>query len=144
MTKRIHRVFQVGETLYVIDWYKSLNGCSVAMAGAASVLSVNEEAETFRAVVCGTKQLTYSFDDYNRVIFDKYEDAFRAASSLPRPRNTVYLKTLTGVSRRTVKGIIGRDHVCGMELYVVLDHKKEIPIKEIGKTLFRDELSALF
>ena len=141
MTKTLKRVFKVAEIVYVIDYWETEYG-NRFFGVKAEVLSVNEEDQTFRALLYGDTIQTYRFSDYNHIVFDTIQEANEVARKLPKPKDKVYLFTPKSVKKMTVIDIGGKGYTRGMELNVCLNNRAEISINEIGKKIFLDEEEA--
>ena len=141
MENVLKRSLQVGDCVYVVDYWGTKNG-SQAFEARAVVLSVDKENETFDAVLYGDTYQTYSFKDYGRLIFDTQKEAGVAADGLPKPKITVYQVIGKKVYKKLVDGISGRYTDGTYDLIVCLNKGKSVSTKEIGKSLFLSEADA--
>lgn len=141
MVNKTKREFWKGQELHVVDYWGTNKG-SQAFATSAQIVNVNEEKETFDAVLYGDTYQTYSFKDYKRLFFDRKEDAQRAVENLPIPTSSIYQIIGRKVYKKKVIGIGARDVDGAIDLIVHLNRGKDVSIKEIGKSLFLDEAEA--
>ena len=141
MTNALKRNFQVGERIYVVDYWGASGGTE-AFKAQAKILEVNVTTETFTAVLYGDTYKTYSFKDYGRLIFDTSAEAVEAADNLPKPKTIVYQIMGKRVYKKIVEGIEGQYNNGTYDLVVRLNKGKVVPIKEIGYSLFTNESDA--
>ena len=104
MANAFKRSFQVGERVYVVDYWGTNNGTQ-AFEAQAEILKVDVTAETFTAVLYGDTYQEYSFKDYGRLIFDTSAEAVEAANNLPKPKTIVYQIIGKRVYKKIVEGI---------------------------------------
>ena len=142
MTNALKRNFQVGERIYVVDYWGASGGTE-AFKAQAKILEVNVTTETFTAVLYGDTYQTYSFKDYGRLIFDTPAEAVEAADNLPKPKTIVYQIIGKRVYKKIVKGIEGQYNDEGTyDLVVRLNKGKNVSTKEIGHSLFTNQSDA--
>jgi hypothetical protein len=141
MADNLTRVFNVADTVYVIDWWETDYGTRFCGA-EAYVLGVNKKEQNFRALLYGDSIQTYKINDYKYIIFDTLKEACEAAKKLPKPKDKVFRITSKGVTKFIITDIDGRGYTTGMELFVRLNNGEEITIDQIGKTLFLNEEEA--
>lgn len=141
MSKKCKRIFKVNQTIYLVDFWGTSNG-SQAFEAHAQILHVDEEKQTFTAVLYGDTYKKYSFEDYGRLIFDTIEEATEAANKLPKPKSVVYQKIGKRVYKKTVSGIDGHyvDNVYNLKIH--LNKGKDVSTKELGISIFFDESDA--
>ena len=141
MANALKRSFRQGECVYVVDYWGTNDGIQ-AYAESAEILKVDEEAETFVAVLYGDTYQKYSFKDYGRLIFDTSDEAIEATDNLPKPNTTVYQIIGKRVYKKLVQGVDGQ-YIDGVyDLVIRLDKGKDVSTKEIGHSLFISELDA--
>ncbi len=137
MEKTAKRDFKVGDEIYVVDYWGA-----AAFEAYAQIIQVNHEKQNFLAVLYGDTYKTYCFKDYGRLIFDTKQKAIQAAYLLPKPTsfvwqiigNRVYKKTVLNISSRYING--------ATDLVIELNKGKEVSIKEIDVTIFKNEQQA--
>lgn len=137
MANVLKRSFEQGERIYVVDYWSSQ-----AFEAGAVILSVDNENETFDAVLYGDTYQTYSFKDYGRLIFDTENEAVVAADKLPKPKTTIYQVIGKRVYKKLVDGINGQYTDGTYDLIICLNKGKAVSTKEIGHSLFINELDA--
>lgn len=125
----------------MVDYWGTNNGTQ-AFEARAEILQVDEKNKTFDAVLYGDTYKRYSFEDYDRLIFDTAKEATEAASKLPKPKSVVYQKIGKRVYKKTVCGISGHyvDNV--YDLIIRLNKGKDVSTKEIGISIFLNESDA--
>lgn len=132
-----------GKRVYVIDYWGTSNGTQ-AFEAEAEIVDVDEKRDTFSAVLYGDTYQTYSFKDFDRLVFDTKERAAAAASSLPKPQTTMYQVIGGGnICKRIVNGIKGEYTDGVYDLVVCFDGEDTVSIKEIGRSLFFSEAEAI-
>ena len=125
-----------GKRVYVIDYWGTSNGTQ-AFEAEAEIVDVDEKRDTFSAVLYGDTYQTYSFKDFDRLVFDTKERAAAAASRLPKPQTTMYQVIGGGnICKRIVNGIKGEYTDGGYDLLVCIEGGEAVSIKEIGRSLF--------
>lgn len=141
MSKECKRDFKVKQTVYLVDHWGAENG-SQAFGTQAEILQVNEDNQTFDAVLYGDTYQRYSFEDYGRLIFDTAKEASEAADKLPKPKTVVYQKIGKRVYKKKVCHISGHyvDNV--YDLILCLNKGKAVSTKEIGNSIFLKESEA--
>lgn len=141
MSKKLKRDFKVREKVYVVDYWGTSNG-SKAFSAEAVILRVDKQARTFHACLYGDTYQAYSFEDYGRLIFDTEKEAIEAANKLPTPKSLVYQKIGKRVYKKIVRGISG-NHFDGVyDLIIRLNRGKAVSTKEIGISIFLNEVDA--
>lgn len=141
MSKVCKRKFEVGEIVYVVDCWGTSDGVQ-AFEACAEILKVDKENETFVAALYGDTYQKYGFKDYERLIFDSKSKAKQVAERLPKPASFVYRLIGKKVFKRKVLGV-QNEYIDGVtDLVVYLDKGKYVPIGEIGKSLFLNEVDA--
>ena len=93
-------------------------------------------------VLYGKTYQIYSFEDYGRLFFDTPEEAAKAANSIPKPGAIVVQITKKKVYKKVVIAIYGRYTDGVYDLVICLNRGKAVSTKELGKTLFLNELDA--
>lgn len=141
MANAFKRSFQVGERVYVVDYWGTNNGTQ-AFEAQAEILKVDVTAETFTAVLYGDTYQEYSFKDYGRLIFDTSAEAVEAANNLPKPKTIVYQIIGKRVYKKIVEGIGGQYNDGTYDLVVHLNKGKDVSTKELGHSLFINESDA--
>lgn len=141
MANALKRNFEPGESVYVVDYWGTNNGTQ-AFEAQAEILEVDEKAKTITAVLYGDTYQTYSFKDYGRLIFDTSADAANAANNLPKPNTIIYQKIGKRVYKKIVEGIGGEYTDETYDLVIRLNKGKDVSTKEIGHSLFINELDA--
>ena len=142
MEKAPERIFKKGEYVYVVDYWGTEHGTQ-AFEEEAKILYVEEEKQTFTALLYGDSYNTYSFKDYGRLIFDSRSEAIKAANSLPKPQSIVYVLINNKIYQRKVAGIKGF-HENGMfDLYIRFGKEKFVSIREMGHSIFFTKEDAL-
>lgn len=136
MLNALKRNFEVGQHIYVVDC-KEENGERLVFKTKAEILKVDEKSETFLAILDGGISHTYSFKDYERLIFDTLDEASRVEEKLPKPQTIAYHVVDRWVYKRIVLGIYGQqDANETYDLVVRLNNGDDISIKEIDHSLF--------
>lgn len=141
MSNECKRDFKVNQTVYLVDYWETINGPQ-AFEEQAKILQVDEKNKTFLAVLYGDTYQRYSFEDYGRLVFDTAEKATEAANQLPKPEAVVYQKIGKRVYKKTVLGIKGHDVDGVYDLFICLDKGNNISTKEIGISIFLNESNA--
>ena len=141
MANALKRSFEPGESVYVVDYW-GINDGTQAFEARAEILKVDEKTKTFTAVLYGDTYQTYSFKDYGRLIFDTSAEATEAANNLPKPKTIVYQIIGKRVYKKHVEGIGGRYTDETYDLVIRLNKGKDVSTKEIGHSLFINELDA--
>ena len=141
MEEASRRKFQIGEIIYVVDYWGA-NGGTQAFPAKAKILKINEKEEAFIAIVYGDTYQRYSFKDYGRLIFDTLSEATEAADNLPKPMTTVYQIIGKRVYKKVVEGITVKYTDGILDLVVRLNRGKDVSTKEIGHSLFTNESDA--
>ena len=141
MANALKRTFQVGEHVYVVDYWGTNDGTQ-AFKAQAEILKVDVTAETFTAVLYGDTYQKYSFKDYGRLIFDTSAEAVEAANNLPKPKTTVYQIIGKRVYKKVVEGVGGKYNDGTYDLVLCLNKGKDVSTKEIGHSLFINESDA--
>ena len=141
MENVLKRSFQVGDCVYVVDYWGTNNGTQAFVAQAV-VLEVDVTANTFTAVLYGDTYQEYSFKDYGRLIFDTSAEAVETANSLPKPKTTVYQIIGKRIYKKIVEGIDGQYTDGAYDLVICLNKGKDVSTKEIGHSLFINESDA--
>ena len=141
MANAFKRSFQVGERIYVVDYWGTNNGTQ-AFEARAEILKVDITAETFTAVLYGDTYQEYSLKDYGRLIFDTSAEAVEAANNLPKPKTIAYQIIGKRVYKKIVEGIGGQYNNGTFDLVVHLNKGKDVSIKELGHSLFINESDA--
>ncbi len=139
MEKTVKRGFKVGESVYVVDYWGTGNGCA-AFEAYAEIIRVDKNS--FLAVLYGDTYKTYSFEDYGRLIFDSKQQAIKAANAIPKPTSVIWQIIGRRVYKKTVLNIYDRCINGVTDLVMDLNRGKEVSIKEIGITIFTDEQQA--
>ena len=137
----LKRSFKEGECVYVVDYWGTENGTQ-AFKAKAEILKVDVKAKTFIAVLYGDTYQKYSFNDYSRLIFDTSAETVKAAGALPKPETTVYQIIDKRVYKKLVKDIGGQYIDGTFDLVIYLNKGKDVSTKEIGHSLFINELDA--
>ena len=141
MANAFKRSFQVGERVYVVDYWGTNNGTQ-AFEAQAEILKVDVTAETFTAVLYGDTYQEYSFKDYGRLIFDTSAEAVEASNNLPKPKTIVYQIIGKRVYKKIVEGIGEQYNDGTYDLVVHLNKGKDVSTKELGHSLFINESDA--
>jgi len=135
MTDVRKRQFKSGDTIYVVDYWGTKDGTQ-AFKAYAKILEVDEENEVFVALLYGDTYITYSFEDYGRLIFDTAKEAVEAAEKLPKPTTTVYQIIGQKVYQKEILGINGRYNGKAFDLVFNFNKGESVSIKELGSTVF--------
>lgn len=142
MAKNIKPTLEEGTVLYVVDYWATTDGPR-AFATKADVTAINNEARTFEAVLYGEVYQTYTFDDLGFIVFDSAQEAAAAAKKLPLPKTEIFLIKNGKVLRRIVEGVMEDTSKETLELVVCLNAGEDVPISELGKTLFTKKEDAV-
>lgn len=137
----LKRKLKKGNLIYVVD-YREINESEEAYVTRAYIFEVDEESETLGVVLYGKTYQIYSFEDYGRLFFDTPEEAAKAANSIPKPGAIVVQITKKKVYKKVVIAIYGRYTDGVYDLVICLNRGKAVSTKELGKTLFLNELDA--
>ena len=141
MSNALKRSFQVGEHIYVVDYWGTTNGTQ-AFEAQAEIISVNAKTKTFTAVLYGDTYQNYSLKDYGRLIFDTSAEAIKATNNLPKPKTYLYQKIGKRIYKKIVEGIGGRYTNGTYDLVIRMNKGKDVSTKEIGHSLFINESDA--
>lgn len=142
MTNASKRKFKEGQYVYVVDYWGTSNGMQ-AFEATAKILKVDEQRQTFLAVLYSDTYKTYSFKDYGRLIFDTQNQASEAAEKLLEPKMVVYQIAMDNqICKRQVLGIGEKctEGIC--DLVIRLDNGESVSTKEIGHSIFLNESGA--
>ena len=137
MQKGCNRDFKVGEKVHLLDYWSS-----EVLRTRAEILSVDNQNQKFLALLYGDTYQTYSFNDYGRLIFDTAEEASEAAKKLPKSGTTVYQKIGNRVYKKKSLGISGQHFDGVYDLIILFDKGKNVSIKDIGVSIFLNEVEA--
>ena len=141
MKKALKRNFIVNETVFVVDYWGTGEGTQ-AFGTRAEIVKVDKKNKTITAVLYGDTYQVYSKHDFGRIIFDTADEANEVAKNLPTPKTTMFQRIGKKVFKKKVLGIIG-EYIDGTyDLAVSFDRGKNIPIREIGRSLFLEETDA--
>jgi len=130
------RIFEVGQTVFIIDYWGTGNGEAQAFETQAEIRYVNQEKQILGAVLYGDTYQIYSFNDYGRLIFDTLDEAKENTNKLPKPNSVVFEKIGNQVCEQIVLGITGEKINGTYDLMVRLKNGKNVSIKEIGISIF--------
>lgn len=138
---QVKRNFQKSDEVYVVDYWGTSKGAA-AFSVRALIIDVDEEKQTFCALLYGDTAQVYSFADYGRLIFDTSIEANKAASKLPTPGDIVYQRIGNRVYKKQVASIGGGyvDNV--YDLKICFKRGKSVSTKKMGITVFLNEASA--
>jgi len=142
MQEALKRRFEVGEYVYVVDYWGTSNGTQ-AFEARADIISVDEKEEVFSAILYGDTVQTYSFQDYGRLIFDNRNEAREAAQKLPKPQTTVYQVRGKSVEERVVDCITGKKNNGVYDIYIRFDDGRKESTQKIGHSLFLSKKEAI-
>ena len=138
------RDFKKDDKVYVVDYWGSTEGPRAYQA-QATIISVDNEKKQFLAVLYGDTYQSYSFNDYGFIVFDTEEEAYDAAVKIPNPKTSIYQIIGKRIYEKKVKGIIGSHAYSNdgsFKLVIHVNKGKNIPIEELGKTVFTTRLLA--
>ena len=135
------RDFNKNDKVYIVDYWGTSKGAAAFSVGA-EIISVNEEKQTFCAVLYGDTYQVYSFADYGRLIFDTSIEANTAASKLPHPGDIVYQRIGNRVYKKQMDSIGGGYVDDVYDLKICFKRGKAVSSKEMGVTVFLDEAEA--
>lgn len=138
MINKNTKKFAKHEILYVIDWWGATKGTEAIITNGI-VKNVNENLKTLTIGLVSGELKLYSFDDYNRLIFDDKVKAKEELNKIPLPTSIIYKVENNKTYERKVYDItyIIKDNLT--DLAILLENGELVSIKEIGVTIFLDK-----
>lgn len=138
MINKNTKKFAKHEILYVIDWWSATKGTEAIITNGI-IKNVNETLKTLTIGLISGELRLYSFDDYNRLIFDDKAKAKEELNKIPLPTSIIYKVKNNKTYEKKVYGItyIMKDNLT--DLALLLENGELISIKEIGVTIFLDK-----
>ena len=136
------RIYSVNQTIFLIDHLATKNGPKAILA-KGKVLDINKKDKTFTVAVYGGTYRKYSLLDYGRLFFNTKKEAIEEIENLPKPLSTVYQKYDNQIFENTVLRV-GSTFTNGVyDLVLFLKSGTLKSTKEIGHSIFLNELDAI-
>ena len=136
--------FNVGNTIYVIDYFCSHSGTKAIIANA-KIEEIFEDTKIISVSLNNSYIRRYHFKDYNRLFFDNYGKAEITLYNLPEPKSVVYTISKEYTDKIQKKNVVGiydtiKDNIT--DLIIIFKDGEKVSTSDIGKNIFLKEIDA--